>query len=110
MIRLIEWIEPGAFLEEHATKIDLQPYKRAAWRFEAVHGRGEYGTSGTRSIELIIRRGYVHIKIETVMQNCLWRMHLLELLDDTVGRVYDDKLRELEDIYNDMVLDYPNPS
>ena len=110
VISLIEWIEPGAFLEEHATKIDLQPYKRAAWRFEAVHGRGEYGTSGTRSIELIIRRGYVHIKIETVMQNCPWRMHLLELLDDTVGRVYDDKLRELEDIYNDMVLDYPNPS
>jgi hypothetical protein len=44
------------------------------------------------------------------MQNCPWRRHLLELLDDTVGRVYDDKLRELEDIYNDMVLDYPNPS
>jgi hypothetical protein len=44
------------------------------------------------------------------MQNCPWRRRLLELLDDTVGGVYDDKLRELEDIYNDMVLDYPNPS
>ena len=110
VIRLIDWIEPGAFLEEHATIIDLQPYKRAARRFEDVQERGEYGTSGARSIELIVRRGYVLIKTETVMQNCPWRRHLLELLDDTVGGVYDDKLRELEDIYNDMVLDYPNPS
>ena len=62
VIRLIEWIEPGTFLEEHATIIDLQSYKRAAWRFEALHVRGEYGTRGTRSIELIVRRAYVHIK------------------------------------------------
>ncbi len=51
-LRVVDWMEPGALLEEHQLVEELQRGSFVRFNYRAVHGRGLPGTVGTKSLML----------------------------------------------------------
>ncbi|MEO0989568.1 MAG: hypothetical protein AAFX00_01315 [Pseudomonadota bacterium] len=96
--RLVEYMEPGALLEEHQFVDEIDAPHHIRFRWQAVDGNPDGNfSSGFKDVRITDHVGaYRTVDVVQAAQAHPWRAVVMNWIDDSFGRHNDEAVAELE--------------